>query len=243
MRIIKLNAIDSTNSFLRQLSVAEPLEDYTVVVANHQTNGRGQMGTNWTSQESKNLTVSVFKDVSFLRIEDSFYISMVVALSIFKALETFQIRKLKIKWPNDILSDKKKLGGILIENVIKQNQLQASVIGFGLNINQTNFDDLPKASSLRVISGTVYDLDEVLHEILNQLKVYLKILENGQLDAIKADYESKLFRIGKPSTFKNSSGDLFSGLILGISKDGNLRVQIEDAIIKEFDLKEITMLY
>ena len=243
MRIIKLGAIDSTNLFLRQLITQESIDDYTTVVASHQTNGRGQMGTQWSSQESKNLMVSVFKDVSFLKIEYNFYISIVVSLSIFRALESLHIKKLKIKWPNDILADQKKLAGILIENVIKQNQLQASIIGFGVNVNQTVFNDLPKASSLLVVSGRVFDLDEVLHEILTQLELHFNLLKNGMRDRLKSDYESHLFRKDKPSTFKNAENEMFSGIILGITDSGNLRVQIDETEIREFDLKEITLLY
>lgn len=243
MRIIKLDAIDSTNSYLRQLSITEPIEDYTAVVAKHQTNGRGQMGSKWSSQGSKNLTVSVFKDISYLKIDHSFYISIVVSLSIFKALEMFQIKNLKVKWPNDILSDNKKVAGILVENVIKQNQLQSSILGFGLNVNQTDFNDLPNASSMILISGNVFDLDEVLQEILRHLKLHFELLKEGQMNQLRREYETHLFRKDKPSTFKNSDGELFSGIILGVSNSGNLKVQLEDAVAKEFDLKEIVLLY
>ena len=243
MRIIKLNAIDSTNSFLRQLGTKEAIEDFTVVVADEQTNGRGQMGTRWNSQASKNLMVSVFKDVSFLNIEHAFYISIVVSLSIFRALESMQIKNLKIKWPNDILADHKKLSGILIENVIKQNKLQASIIGFGLNVNQTEFRELPNASSLLLISGKVFNLDEVLQEILKQLELYFQILKRGLFNQLKEEYKEQLFRINKPSTFKNAKEELFSGIILGISDSGCLQIQIENSMIREFDLKEISLLY
>ena len=243
MRIIKLDAIDSTNSFLRQLSAKELIEDYTVVMTNFQTHGRGQMGTQWVSQQSKNLMVSVFKDVSYLALDKNFFISIVVSLSIFKALKSLQIKKLKIKWPNDILADNKKLAGVLIENVIKQNQLQASIIGFGLNVNQTEFRDLPNATSLLLSLGNVFDLDEVLQQILKYLEQHFQLLEAGQFNLLKQDYEANLFRKNKPSTFKDVNNQLFSGIILGISNTGNLRVQIEDGIVTEFDLKEISLLY
>ncbi|MFV0573102.1 MAG: biotin--[acetyl-CoA-carboxylase] ligase, partial [Xanthomarina gelatinilytica] len=100
MRIIKLNAIDSTNSYLKQLSMEEALVDNTIVVADYQTQGRGQMGTVWQSEGCKNLMFSVLKDVSWLHADKGFYISMVTALSIIKALERFSIPKLRIKWPN-----------------------------------------------------------------------------------------------------------------------------------------------
>ncbi len=243
MRIIKLNAIDSTNSYLKQLSAKEPIEDYTVVLANYQTHGRGQMGTQWNSQESKNLMVSVFKDTSFVSIDHNFYISIVVSLSIFKALEVLQIKKLKVKWPNDILAGNKKIAGILIENVIKKNQLQASIIGIGLNVNQTEFSELPSASSMRLISGKVFELDEILQGILIQLKNYFNCLKQGHFELLKNEYEKHLYRNHKPSSFLNAKGEMFAGIICGISDSGNLQVKLEDQVIKEFDLKKITLLY
>lgn len=243
MRIIKLDAIDSTNSFLRQLSAVEVVQDGTVVVANFQTKGRGQMGTQWSAQESKNLTFSVFKEVSFLNIQQHHYISIAVSLAIFKALQRFQIKKLKVKWPNDILSEDKKLAGVLIENVIKQTQINGSVIGIGLNVNQTDFKELPNASSLQLISGHTFDLDEVLQAILNQLEIYFNLLKQGQFDQLKASYEKQLFRKNKPSTFKNAEGAMFMGYIIGISDSGNLQVKVENGITKSFALKEITLLY
>ncbi|MDD7886509.1 biotin--[acetyl-CoA-carboxylase] ligase [Flavivirga sp. 57AJ16] len=243
MFIVKLNAIDSTNSYLRKLSAEERVDDYTTVIAKKQTNGRGQMGTVWSSQSSKNLTFSVFKDVSQFYLEDPFYISIVTSLALLKTLRFFSISRLSVKWPNDILSEDKKICGILIENVIKQNNINASIIGIGLNVNQTKFENLPKASSLKMISGKVFDLDEIVHVILKNLKYYFLLLKKGQHDILKKDYEAYLFRKNKPSTFKDGEGAVFSGFIKGISRSGNLQVLLEDDIIEEFDLKTITLLY
>jgi len=243
MRIIKLNAIDSTNSYLKQLGANETVEDHTIIVANYQTHGRGQMGTVWDSEDSKNLMFSVFKDVSFLQTEQNFYISMAVSLSIIEALKSFSIPKLHIKWPNDILSENKKICGILIENVIKQNQLKATIIGVGLNVNQNNFDELPKATSLQLITGNIFNLDEVLLAISVSLKHYFNLLKVEKYQLIKETYESLLFRKDKPSTFKNAEGLLFSGFIKSVTNSGNLQVLLEDDVIKEFDLKEIILLY
>ncbi|WP_147679141.1 biotin--[acetyl-CoA-carboxylase] ligase [Algibacter pacificus] len=243
MRIIKLNATHSTNSYLRELFTRADLDDFTVVSAKKQTKGRGQMGTIWESGTAKNLTFSVFKDVSSLGMEQRFYISVVVALSTFKTLKVLGIPNLSIKWPNDILSANKKVCGILIENVIKQSQLQASIIGVGLNVNQTDFGNLPKASSLKLISGKVFVLDEILVTLILNMKYYFRILEVGNLELLKQEYETNLFRKNKPSTFKDAEGLMFSGFIKGISSDGKLEVLIEDDIIKTFDLKEISLLY
>ncbi|AUP80436.1 biotin--[acetyl-CoA-carboxylase] ligase [Flavivirga eckloniae] len=243
MLIVKLNAIDSTNSYLRKLSAEEIVEDYTTIIAEKQTQGRGQMGTVWDSQPSKNLTFSVFKDVSRTQLEDPFYISIVTSLALLKTLQFFSISRLSVKWPNDILSEDKKICGILIENVIKQNKINASIIGIGLNVNQTKFENLPKASSLKIISGKVFNLDEIVHVILKNLEFYFDLMEKEQYDILKSEYEAYLFRKNKPSTFKDEEGLVFSGFIKGVSESGNLQVLLEDDIMEEFDLKTITLLY
>ncbi len=243
MRIIKLDAIDSTNTFLKGISSEGTLSDYTVVVAKNQTDGRGQMGTVWNSEASKSLTFSVLKDVSFLQSNQQFYISIVTALALIKTLKTFHIEKLSIKWPNDILSANEKISGVLIENVIKHSTLTSSIIGVGLNVNQRSFDGLPKASSMSILRGRAFDLDEILQTFLKHLKFYFLLLEQGEKNVLRKEYESLLFRKNKPSTFKGIEGDLFSGFIRGVSLSGKLIVELEDEIKREYDLKEITLLY
>ncbi|REE08579.1 BirA family biotin operon repressor/biotin-[acetyl-CoA-carboxylase] ligase [Winogradskyella pacifica] len=243
MYIIKLNAIDSTNTYLKDLStVALPI-DYTVVVAELQTKGRGQMGAKWKAESGKNLTASVFKRLPYFSITEQFYISMAVSLALIKALRTFKIPQLRIKWPNDILSADTKLCGILIENVIKNNNLQGSIIGFGLNVNQKFYNNLPQASSMSLVSGVIYNKDEVLSEVLKQLKIHFDLLESKQFLEIKTEYESLLFRKNKPSTFRTSKNDSFSGIIQGVTENGQLQVWTEDGVIKTFDLKEIKLMY
>ena len=243
MHIIKLNAIDSTNAYIKTISATTMPVDFTVVVAENQTNGRGQMGANWQSEVSKNLTFSVFKDVSFLSIEQQFYISISIALALIKALEELRIPKLNIKWPNDILAENKKVAGILIENVIKNNRIVGSIIGIGLNVNQKFFENLPQASSLHLLTGIIYSKDEVLQHILRHIKIYMSRLEELDYEGLKLDYEKLLFRINKPSTFKAPDNNVFSGFIKGISDEGKLQVLLEDNIIRAFDLKELKLLY
>ncbi|PTM07401.1 MAG: biotin--[acetyl-CoA-carboxylase] ligase [Bacteroidetes bacterium] len=242
MPIIKLNAIDSTNTYLRQLCNENTLKDYTIVVAVHQTQGRGQMGTVWDSEKGKNLMFSLFKDLSMHDIEFPFYISMAISLAIIKTFNKLNIPDLNIKWPNDILSADKKICGILIENVIK-NKLNSTIIGIGVNVNQTEFNNLPKASSLKNITGVHYDLDEILHSIIKHTKYYSLLLQEEKYVKVKTEYERHLFRRNKPSTFKSAEGELFSGFIKGVTKYGKLLVLLEDEVVKKFDLKEIELLY
>lgn len=243
MHIIKLNATDSTNSYLRALSTRNALVDYTIVTANHQTKGRGQRGTNWESESGKNLMFSVFKDVSFIKFRDNYYISIVTTLALIKTLQQFLIPKLRIKWPNDILSEDKKICGILIENIVKQHTFGGTIIGIGLNVNQTQFENLPNATSLQLIAGKPFNTDELLQNIASNLKFYFDQLKNDQHILLKDTYESYLFRKDKPSTFKDQEGSLFTGYIKGVTNSGNLRILLEDEIIAEYELKEIALLY
>ncbi|QFZ55560.1 biotin--[acetyl-CoA-carboxylase] ligase [Oceanihabitans sp. IOP_32] len=242
MRIIKLNAIDSTNSYLKAMLLNKVVCDYTVVTAKYQTNGRGQMGTSWNSEKGKNLMFSMFKDLSKLDVEYPFYISMAVSLAVLKTLKSLNIPKLSVKWPNDILSADKKICGILIENVIK-DKLNSTIVGVGINVNQTKFGNLHQASSLKNITGVHYNLDEILKSIIENTKFYSKLLQDGGQEEVKDTYEMNLFRKNKPSTFKNAEGVYFSGFIVGVTRYGELKVLLEDEILKTFDLKEVTLMY
>lgn len=244
MHLIKLDAISSTNSFLRELVKANEQEDFTVVITKNQTGGRGQMGTQWLSQPDKNLTFSVYKKLFCLPLTKSYYISMATSIAIYRALEKFNIPDLKIKWPNDILSQNCKICGILIENVIKEGQLVSVIAGVGLNVNQTDFGDLIHVSSLKKVMGTCFSIEEVFGEIMNQFKIVVKQVEAQEFAEIKETYESLLFRKDKPSTFTNGNGgEMFMGFIRKVSDDGKLIVELEDRIFKAYDLKEIKLLY
>ena len=121
MSIIKLNAIDSTNDFLKVLSRNQSVDNFTTVVAQKQTNGKGQMGAVWQSEEGKNLIMSVLVKDVLQNVDEIFHLNVAVALSVIQVLEVFNIPNLSVKWPNDIMSDPKKICGILIENSIKSD--------------------------------------------------------------------------------------------------------------------------
>ena len=239
MQIIKLNAIDSTNRYLRDLVSEIAVEDFAVVAAKYQTNGRGQRGASWQSEKDKNLIISVLKKEISVDIKEQFLLNIAVSLAIHKTLEAFQIPNLSIKWPNDILSRQKKIAGILIELVTKINKIDYVIIGIGLNVNQIDFKQLPRASSLKNITGIHYDLDELLLQLLDNLKFYLMNDNHAQL---WSTYEQLLFRKNKPSTFIDAKNTSFSGIIKGVSKQGKLLVQTEHTL-EEFDLKSIQLLY
>jgi BirA family biotin operon repressor/biotin-[acetyl-CoA-carboxylase] ligase len=225
------------------LKAQESLENYTVVVAKKQLQGRGQMGTQWQSEASKNLTASIYAKVAYLEIHQAFYISMATSLALLKVLREFHLRQLYVKWPNDILADNLKIAGILIENSIKNTLMETTIIGIGLNVNQTQFGDLSQATSLKSITGVDHDLDQLLKRLAEQVVVEMKRLETGELENVKNDYEAALFRKDKPSTFQTPEGHRFSGFINGVTELGLLQIRVEDNILKTFDLKDIKLLF
>ena len=243
MKLIKLDAIDSTNDFLKRLSVEQSLENFTVVTAERQTRGKGQMGAKWDSETGKNLMFSVLVNNVLNSISEIFDLNVAVALSIFTTLEKNNIPNLSIKWPNDILSDNKKVAGILIENSIKNNGEITSIIGIGLNVNQLNFDNLPKASSMAVISKKEFDKETILNQLIDCLKSNCELLQNKSAAQLWNSYNHNLFKKGIPMAFSLPNGIQFMGIIQGVNSSGKLEVKLENDAIENYGIKEIQLLY
>ena len=242
MKLIKLDAIDSTNDFLKGMSAKQELENYTVVTAENQTKGKGQMGSVWNSEKSKNLIMSVFIKDLLVGVEGIYQLNVATALAIIQVLKTFDIKNLSIKWPNDIMSDNFKLAGILIENSFKSDGSIASIIGIGLNVNQTNFENLPKASSMAVVANSNFDKEELVVLIVERLKANFELLaSNSQI--LWDNYLKVLFKKDVPMAFAVDGQKPFMGIIKGVSARGKLLLLLENESVAEFGLKEIQMLY
>lgn len=246
MKLIKLDAIDSTNDFLKALASQEELDNFTVVTAENQTKGKGQMGSKWQSESGKNLIMSVLVKDFLFNNEQVFNLSVIVSLAVIETLKSLDISNLSIKWPNDIMSYNKKIGGILIENTLKSDGRIVSVVGLGLNVNQTNFDELPHASSLAVLSGNTFDKDILPFLITEKIKQKIQSWQTNS-SIFWEEYFNSLFRKGVPMPFKNlhpeTSGQNFMGIIQGVSPVGKIQILLEDDSVSEFEIKEIQMLY
>ena len=242
MKLIKLDAIDSTNDFLKSLASQDELDNFTVVTAENQTKGKGQMGSKWQSESGKNLIMSVLVKEFLYDNEQVFNLSVIVSLAVIDALKSLNIPDLCIKWPNDIMSYNKKVGGILIENTIKSDGRIVSVVGIGLNVNQTNFDHLPNASSLAVICKTQFDKNALPFLIVEKIKENIESWEDNAADFWK-EYFNSLFRKGVPMPFKNLKNENFMGIIQGVSSIGKIQILLEDDSVSEFEIKEVQMLY
>lgn len=243
MKLIKLDAIDSTNDYLKELAASQIVENFTIISAKNQTRGKGQMGSEWISEPGKNLTISVLIKDLLLNIEAIYSLNVAVAIGVMEALEFYKIPNLSIKWPNDILADAKKIGGILIENSIKSDGEIFSIVGIGINVNQTNFDKLPKASSLAVIKSVVIDKEKLLLKIVDCIRFNVVKVLNGHSEKLWEVYNTKLFRKGIPMPFQDRNNCQFMGIIQRVLKTGELEILLEDESLKTFGIKEIQMLY
>ncbi|GHC55772.1 biotin--[acetyl-CoA-carboxylase] ligase [Ulvibacter litoralis] len=243
MKIIKLNAIDSTNTYLKDLSRNVTVQDGTIVTAEAQTQGRGQMGSKWQSKTGRSLTFSVFKRFHGLPITQQPMIAFAVALALQKALQKLQIPMVSIKWPNDIMSYQKKICGILIENQLEGSKVIASVVGIGLNVNETEFIQLPQATSMRLASGIQFNLDEVLVLVSEEVFRQLQALDEGNSEVLKQTYEASLFRRNKVTAFESKDGVQFNGIIKGVADTGELLLEIEDESLQKYEVKQLKMLF
>ena len=243
MHIIKLNAIDSTNTYLKEMSAKQTVDNFTVVVAENQTNGRGQRGTNWEVEKGKNLTFSVLiKDV-LLNVEEVFNLNVVVAVSLFQTFLQLKISNLAIKWPNDILADKKKICGILIENQFKSTTEILSIVGIGINVNQQNFINLPQATSLKNCTNHEFNKDEILMLFLYQFQNNINLYKNEGASYFWKFYHENLFKKDVPMAFENADNFKFMGIIKQVMPNGMLQIALDDDKLQLFDIKDLKMLY
>lgn len=242
MSVIKLSAIDSTNDYLKELSRNQIVENFTTVVANKQTKGRGQMGSAWVSEEGKNLITSILIKDILQEVDEIFHLNVAVALSIFEVLKANDLPNLAIKWPNDIMSEQKKIAGILIENSIKSDGKIESVVGIGLNVNQKSFENLPKASSMSLITNSEFDLDDILNQIIFQIKKNCGYILTKKSERLWQDYHNNLYKINVPLAFEDANQHKFMGIIQGVSTNGLLEIKLENDSIKRFGIKEVQIL-
>ena len=240
--LLTLKEVNSTNDFLKNLlSNSKPLPEGTVIMAEKQFAGRGQQQNKWHSEPGKNLTFSLLLNPSFLAIAEQFDLTRAISLGVYDALEPLLGEQLKVKWPNDIYYGDKKLGGMLIENMIQGGQMKNSIIGIGLNINQESFpDDARNATSIKQILQKDYDLRALLSDICSHIEAWYLKLRAAKKETVRVAYLDRLYRLNQQSLFK-ANGEIFEGTIKNV-RDNGLLVIDNNNQEQEFSLKEIEFL-
>lgn len=230
----------STNTLAAQYLFEKKLPDGTIVITDHQYQGRGQRGRCWHSEPYKNLTFSVVLYPTFLMASQSFFLNIVTTLALHQVLSAYIPQKLTIKWPNDIYHQDKKLSGVLIENTVTKQYLRSSVIGIGLNVNQTHFE-IEGPTSLTNICGRHFDLRLVLDELLGALKDHYHRLQTQGEAPLRADYLKRMHWINEERTFQDAN-ERFQGRIKDIDTTGKLVIAQSSGLVKHYAFQEVSFL-
>jgi BirA family biotin operon repressor/biotin-[acetyl-CoA-carboxylase] ligase len=242
-QLLEFNESDSTNVLAGQLLEDEPPEG-TVIWARHQRAGRGQAGTRWLDAPGQNLTFSLIYYPVFLEAAEAFRLSKVAALGLREAVQqVLPAVPVQIKWPNDILVDKQKVAGILIENQLEGKQLRSSVIGMGLNVNQLHFPEELKAraTSLKLHLGQDTEVEPLLWKILERLEKYYLQLRARDLRSIDQQYNTHLYGYQEEVSLE-VDGEIGSWQILGLDPQGRLGAT-QGKQIRYFSMKEVRFVW
>lgn len=239
------NELPSTNAWAWQLLPLRPPEG-TVVQTHNQTNGRGQAGSQWEVTAGENITLSIIYYPNFINSKDIFALNKLVALAVLRTVRNSlsPADEAQIKWPNDILVNKRKIAGILIENQWEGSGLKASIIGIGLNVNQVHFSPevSAKATSLALVAGHAFDTNELRTQLLSEVEAAYLLLRRGGRDHIAADYLQELWGYHEEVQL------LLDGIsqvrtILGVDTSGKLAISgDQEGTIRLLDIKEATFI-
>lgn len=239
-----LRETDSTNRELwRMIEAGETPEEGTIVQAGLQTAGRGQGNTHWVSEAGKNLLFSILLKPLFLSPTLQFMLNKCIALAIRESMAVIcEEHSFLIKWPNDILTDGKKIAGTLIENRIMGKTYEISVAGIGVNINQCGFPpDISNPVSLKMLTGKDYDIGYCLQRVRNKIQFYYNILRHGDIGCIDNAYLDNLLGFGKQMQFAKD-GHVVEGMIAGVDEYGKLMLKDTEGRLQTYGMKEIEFL-
>jgi BirA family transcriptional regulator, biotin operon repressor / biotin---[acetyl-CoA-carboxylase] ligase len=236
-KLLFFENLPSTNTHASFLLKNSSLSEGTIVYTNFQTEGRGQVGNGWESEDGKNLLFSIVLYPTMINPADQFLISMAFSLGICDFLKRY-IPLCTIKWPNDIYVINDKIAGLLIESSIMKNQIESTIAGIGLNINQDKFiSNAPNPVSLKIIIRRKSDLTTCLNEVASDLDARYKQLTEDK-NRIREEYISQLFHLNEWHEYKDNNGR-FSGRIKSISDFGRLNIEMRTGKMKEYSFKEV----
>jgi len=234
--IHSLTTVDSTNNYIASPEIQPKLQHKTVIMAELQTAGKGQFGNNWESEKGKNLLISIFLKPNLI-VKDQFLLNCAAALAIKDTVSYFLPVSPTIKWPNDIYVNDAKIAGILIENSIYGSRINRSIVGIGININQTKFET-GNYNSFKLVNNKENDINRVLEYLLYCFDGYYKRIIDPD-SKLQNEFDNYLYRKNEMSNFKTKDEDQFKAKIKGTSPEGKLILTLENGREKSFNHKEI----
>ena len=233
-----LDEASSTNDFLRSYAHSA---DITVLSADFQTKGRGQMGNTWVSNAGENALFSLLVCPRDLKATDGFILSQAMALSIKEELEQY-VGDVCIKWPNDIYVNGKKICGTLIENSLMGKNVGRSVIGSGINVNQTDFPDglAVPPTSLRLQTGKEKPPSDLIRAVVHRFADYYTEILQGRYDRIRELYHRAMYLRGVQCRFQDEGGT-FMGAISHVAPDGHIIINDNEGKERRYAFKQVKL--
>ncbi len=233
--------LDSTNLYAAELlAKSKPIEG-TVISTRNQTRGRGQIGSTWESEPDKNLALSILFYPAFLPLREHYALNLSISLALRDFVANHIEKNVKVKWPNDIYVHHRKICGILIQNTINSTRLQSSIVGIGVNVNQTVFSaNAPNATSFTLETGQTFALSDLLEDLCLFIEQrYISLKNSINYNALRQEYLRHLYRFGEEALFRRADGSVFQGRIVGVALSGKLIVANVSGE-EEFSIKEIS---
>jgi len=228
----------STNDMALQALRQKEAGEGSIFITDHQTHGKGQRGNSWETKPGENLTFSLVLQPKFLDLSEQFLLNMAISNAIRRCLQEY-VPGLLVKWPNDlVVPGFGKIGGILIENLVGSSGWDYAVVGIGININQNQFAS-PKATSLSMITGNTYPLEELFKLIIVHLEQAYIALKKGKNAVLTREYLQHLHLIEEWAVFKVGEQEL-EGKIIGLTDSGNLLLELPTGQQRSFGIKELT---
>lgn len=238
--IRRIDETNSTNLALKHLQQSSPLAEGTIISADFQTSGRGQVGNSWFSSKGANLLFSLLLYPKNIKAKNQFIISRTVSLAIKRVLDRY-MQNITIKWPNDIYWKNKKIAGILIENNLMGQYIDYTIIGIGLNVNEDDFPvNLPNPISMKQIAGFEFDRDKVLASLQKEFCTLYQSLKQGNAAEIEKEYMSHLYR-GQGVYWFADETDTFKASIKTVLPTGHVVLSVHDSgETKTYAFKEVS---
>lgn len=234
-----LPSCHSTNEIASVLLTDKQPLNGTVIYTDYQSMGKGQRGNSWESEDGKNILASIILDTNFLESSDFFELTIITSLAIHDFLAEYLKEDIKIKWPNDLIYEDKKIGGILIENYIRKNVIEWCIVGVGLNINQIEFKE-KNAISLANICGQQFDREELTNLLLQKMEARYFQLQKRKINKLRNEYMANLYWKDEIHVFQ-SEGTFFNGRIIDVETTGKLKMELDEGE-RLFDFKEVVFI-
>lgn len=238
-KIIHLESVGSTNNYAMDLIKNGMARHGNAVTTRIQTEGKGRRGKRWSSTPEENILLSIMAEMSWQPISHQFPLSVAVSLACLDFLHEYVDEGVTIKWPNDIFYNDSKAAGILIENLISGTKWQWSVIGIGLNVNQTDFGEVQKSvTSMKAILRQDFSVIALTAQLYEKVLQRIKLIADGHFRPFLKEYNQKLYGKNQRAFFTKGTFT-FEAVILKVNEDGQLLLEV-DGREQLFSFDEIT---